>query len=286
MRSGLLSKSRNLSGILTICLLCIFSPHAWAHETGSQPSTTFSISNVNLISTGPFKPGDLLVFDLVTNLPKEQFHFIQVSGECLAYPAEWHEGTERSYLNNSRSKSGQAVAVISSGCTDGEHAIQEVMLVAKDNTYSRVTKDSVILPRYSITKGHFLSTPPSTKLSDSINLSSLPKSLKLGRDGVSRIVTLPRTTDHGQTISWTALGNCQFIREYGLSDLGGQVTANKPGKCSLSANTPWGSHTYKPINVAVEVSIYSKSALTCRKNASNLVIYTEATKCPKGYVKK
>ena len=286
MRERMRSKSALLIGSLVTSLLFISSHSVQAHETGSVPSTSFSISNVSLISQGPFKPGDLVFFELTTDLPKDQFHFIQVTGECLTYAAEWHEGNERSYLNNARAKLGQAVAVISSGCTDGEHTIQEVVLVAKDNTYSRLTGESANLPRYIITKGHFVSDPPSAKLRDSIILSSLSKSLKLARNGMVKILTLPRVTEYGQTISWTAIGNCQITREFGLSDLGGQVTANKPGKCSLSANTPWGSNLFHPVNIAVEVSVYSKNALSCIKNNSVIIHYTEQTKCPRGYVKK
>jgi hypothetical protein len=281
--------SRSWSGLLTsymVASLLFIFPSAHAHETGSLPSTTFSISNVNLISKGPFQPGDLVFFDLITDLPKDQFHFIQIAGECLTYAAEWHEGNERSFINNERTKLGQAVAVISSGCTDGEHAIQEVLLVAKDNTYSRITGESANLPRYVTTNGHFVSDPPRTKLNDSIDLSSLSKSLKLSRNGMVKILTLPRITENGQTISWTAIGNCKITREHGLNDLGGQVTTNKPGKCSLSANTPWGSNLFKPVNIAREVSVYSKNAIPCQKNGSNLIYYTEKAKCPKGYVKR
>lgn len=266
-----------LSGIL------VASPSAQAHETGSTPATQFNLSAVNLTTDGPFKPGDLLTFEVITNLPMSEFHFIQVTGSCLAYPAEWHDGTENAYLNNSKSNLAQAVAVVSSGCLDGIHSVEEVMLVAKDNSFARITSEDFDLPKYSITNGQFVATPPSTKTADSIGLVSIPKAVKLASTGSTKVITIPRLTSKGQTISWTALGSCAIKREHGMSDLGGQVIASKVGKCFLSANTPWGSHLYNSVNIASEVSIYSKNALVCKRSKDNAIVYTEASKCPKGY---
>ena len=260
------------------------SSGAQAHETGSMPSTSFTISQVNLLSKAPVKPGDLLTFELKTELPISQFHFIQVTGSCLTYPAEWHDGTENAYLNNSKTNLAQAVAVVSSGCLDGMHAIEEVLLVAKDNSFARITSEDADLPKYFVTKGQFVATPPSTKSADSISLVSIPKALKLASAGSTKVFTVPRLTAKGQTISWTALGSCAIKREHGMSDLGGQAIASKVGKCFLSANTPWGSHLYNPVNIALEVSIYSKNALSCKRSKGNAIIYTEASNCPKGYV--
>ena len=279
-------KSTRALGSGLMAGLFLLSNPAQAHETGSTMTTSFNLSGVQLISNGPFKPGDLLTFELVTDLPKSEFHFIQVTGDCLAYPAEWHEGAEDAYLNNSKTKQGQAVAVVSSGCVDGEHAIQEVMLVAKDNTFARLTSESAILPSYQISKGHFVATPPPSKLSDSINLISLQRSQKLAKNGRVIVATLPRLSANGQTLSWTALGSCKLKREFGLSDLGGQVIAAKAGKCSISANTPWGSHLYSPVNNAIEITIYSKNAIRCVNTRTKVIAYTESPKCPNGYVKK
>lgn len=279
------SKGAQALGSALMAGLFLLSNTAQAHETGSTPTTSFTLSGVNLTSTGPFKPGDLLTFELITDLPKSEFHFIQVTGDCLTYAAEWHEGTEGAYLNASKVKQSQAVAVVSSGCIDGEHGIREVMLVARDNTFARLTSESATLPTYLISKGHFVSTPPTSKMGDSINLNSLQKAQKLTKNGVVSVATLPRLTSNGQTISWTALGSCKVKREFGLSDLGGEVIATKAGKCNISANTPWGSHLFKPVNIAIEINIYSKKAILCLKS-KKIAIYSESPQCPKGYVKK
>lgn len=259
---------------------------AAAHQTPSELSTTFSISGIKLTPKGPFKPGDLITFEVVSNLPLDQFHFMQITGECLTYPAEWHEGSEGSYLDNSRAKLGKAVAVVSSGCQDGEHLIQEVFLISRENAYARLTSDSATLPKYEITQGHFVASQPREKKSDSLIIPNLPKATKLAANGYANIANLPRVTSHGQTISWTALGACRIKKEFGQSDLGGQVIADKRGKCHMSANTPWGSHLYNPVNIALEVSIYSSNALECRLIKGKTVLYTEVSKCPKGYMKK
>lgn len=266
--------------------MALGAPGAHAHSSAGTPTTQFSISEVKLLSTGPFKPGDLLKFELVTNLSKSEFHFIQISGECLTYPAEWHEGTEASFLDNSSAKANQAVAVVSSGCSNGLHRIQEVTLVSKDNTFARLTDLTATLPEYVVTRGHFVEGPASEKRSDSINLTSIPKVVKLAPNNLIRIGYLPRLTTNGQTISWTALGACKFIREFGMSDLGGRVIGTKIGKCSLSANTPWGSHLFNPVNIAFEVAVFSKNAVLCQQSKGKIITYTESSKCPKGFVKR
>jgi len=284
MKKVVRSRALLVSAILT-CFSAV-SPIAVGHQAGSTISTEFSILGINLAEQGPFEPGDVLTFDLVTNLPKDQFHFIQVSGECLAYPAEWHDGTESDYVNNTYSRLAKAVAVVSSGCSDGEHSIQEVMLVAKDNTYARLQGDSSKLPKYTISKGHLLSTVQTEKMIDSIDLKSVPASFSLAKKAELKVLTVPRITNKGQTISWTAIGACQLKRELGSTDLGGLIVATKPGTCTIGANTPWGSHLYNPVNLTREVSIYSSKAIKCQLRNGKKLIYLETSKCPKGYVKK
>jgi len=286
--SAMKKASRSRALLVSAILTCISaaSPIAVGHEAGSTISTEFSITGINLVEKGPFEPGDVLAFELITDLPKDQFHFIQISGECLAYPAEWHEGTGDSFINSSYSRVAKAVAVVSSGCSDGEHSIQEVMLVAKDNTYARLLGDSSKLPKYTISKGHFVSTLQAEKKNDSIDLKTVPASFILAKKGELKILNVPRLTNKGQTISWTAIGACQFKREFGSTDLGGLIVATKPGTCTISANTPWGSHLFNPVNLAKEVSIYSSKAIKCQLKNGKKLIYLETSKCPKGYVKK
>jgi hypothetical protein len=280
--------SRSRALLVSAILTCIStaSPIAVGHEAGSTISTEFSITGIDLVEKGPFEPGDVLAFELTTDLPKDQFHFIQISGECLAYPAEWHEGTEDRFINSSYSRVAKAVAVVSSGCSDGEHSIQEVMLVAKDNTYARLLGDSNKLPKYTISKGHFVSTLQAEKTNDSIDLKTVPASLVLAKKGELKILNVPRLTNKGQTISWTAIGACQLKRELGSTDLGGLIVATKPGTCTISANTPWGSHLFNPVNLAKEVSVFSSKAIKCQLRNGKKIIYLETSKCPKGYVKK
>lgn len=260
-------------------------PVANAHIEDGKITQSFQIKAVNVLSKGPFLPGDLIVFNVVSDLPKVKRQWIQVTADCLAYPAEWHQGTEDNFVIEEYVKKGQATAVISSGCLNGVHKVTEIILSDMDNNYTRVTSVELELPTFVVSKGHLLAGSSSRRLKkDSMRQLRIPSQIKLVKDKErSRILSLPRTTDGGQTLDWVATGECGIRRLTGASDLGGELWASDQGLCVLSVNTPWGSNLYQPLNQAATIEVFPSTAISCQPSSRKIVKFVVGSRCPKGY---
>lgn len=254
------------------------------HEQVGEPSTDFRINSVSVVTKGPYKPGDLIVFSVNTNLPKSRTHFIQASGECLAYPAEWHEDTEENFEDASFVKRIQLVAVISSGCIDGIHSLNEVLVFDKNNSFTSATINQTNLPRFQVNAGQLFFEGPRNELRpDSIVKLKIPSQIRLDK-GVKelKIASLPRISDGGQTLDWSATGSCRIKKFKGQSDLGGQLYGLGKGSCVVSVNTPWGSNIYLPINQAKGIELFPSTALLCSAISTNQKAFYLGKSCPKG----
>ncbi len=274
--------------VLALLTALFSTAPATADETATHPATTYTIDQVIEITQGPYKPGDLIAFDIKTKLPRSEMHYFQVTGECLSRPATWHTGTENKFVDNRYSRQGYAVAAVTSGCTDGLHQVLEVEIEDADKGYARIAYDgNTTILSYQTIQGHlFANADNSLRKSDSIATKSLPLSLKMKSSKSMKIWALPGITTNQQTINWVANGKCKFRRGQGEGDVNGDLYALAPGKCFISANTPWGSNLFEPVNIAFEIRIYSSKALLCVNKANKKQVYLEKPKCPKGYVKK
>lgn len=284
-------ETRNTTFVATLVAAVIaltVTSSARADETYTHPATTYKIDQVIEMTKGPYQPGDLIAFDVKTALPRDQFHFFQVTGECLSAPAAWHIGTENKFVNNDLVRKGYAVATVTSGCTDGVRQVLEVEIEDSDKGYARIAYDgeSSILS-YVVTNGHlFPNADNSLRKPDSISTKNLPSAIRMSSQRPFKVWTLPGLTKNGQTINWVANGVCKFRRGQGEGDINGDLVAKAPGKCYLSANTPWGSNLFQPVNIAMEIKIYPHTALLCINQKNKKLLYTEKALCPKGYTKK
>lgn len=264
-----------------------FIPNAYAHIENGTLTDSFRITSVTIVSKGPYEPGDVIAFAVVSDLPAAQRQWIQVTAECLAYPAEWHQATEEKFVVRKFAGKGQATAVISSGCLSGVHQVTEVMLSDVGNNYTRVTSEETTLPSFTVAKGHLQVQSAGTRLKrDALKRIRIPAQFKIDpRSEQSAILTLPRTTDGGQTLDWVATGECGIRRLTGASDLGGVLWASGQGLCVLAFNTPWGSNIYQPLNQAATIEVFPASALSCQSRSNRTVRLVIGSRCPKGYKK-
>lgn len=274
--------------VFAILASTLLSTPALADETSTHPATGYAVDGVIEVSRGPYKPGDVIVFDIQTTLLREDMHYFQVTGECFTAPAEWHIGTEKSFLDNRYASKGYAVATISSGCIDGIHQILEVEIEDKDQGFARMSYDGTnSIASFRVSGGQLRAgSDNSSRKADSIIAKTLPLSLRMKSTGPIQIWNLPRLTTQKQTISWAVNGKCQFKRGEGAGDNGGRLIALAPGKCNIAANTPWGSNLFNPVNIAWEIRIYSSKAVLCVNKKNKKQFYLEKAKCPKGYAKK
>jgi hypothetical protein len=191
-------------------------------------------------------------------------------------------------VDNRYSRQGYAVAAVTSGCTDGIHQVLEVEIEDTDHGYARIAFDGInSILKFQTTQGQlFPGADNSLRKSDSIATKTLPLSVKMKSNKALKIWSLPGLTSNKQTINWVANGKCKFRRALGEGDVSGDLLGLMPGKCYISANTPWGSNLFQPVNVAFEIKIYSAKASLCVNKKNKKQVYIEKPKCPKGYVKK
>lgn len=275
---------------IAVTLACwLISPAStWADETSTHPATSYQIDGIIEITKGPYKPGDPIAFDIKTSLPRQDFHYFQVSGECFVAPAEWHIGSENLFLDNQFVRKGYALSIISSGCTDGLHQVTEVELEDKDQGFARITiNENQPIHTFSTVGGQLrIGSDNSARKSDSINNKTLPLSVRMKSKSPYKFWTLSRLTSQKQTISWAVNGKCSLKRNLGAADIGGDIFATAPGKCYIAANTPWGSNLFNPVNMAWEIRIYSSDALLCVDRKTKKQIFADKSKCPMGYLKR
>lgn len=270
---------------LSLVLSAILVPSAQAHIENGALSDSFRINSLKIVSKGPYSPGDLIVFNVVSDLPVTQRLWIQVTADCLAYPAEWHQGTDANFVEEKFARRAQATGVISSGCVSGVHQVTEVLLSDLSNNYTRVTSEDFKLPTFVVSKGHLrLETTGLQLKKDSLKSIKVPSQIRLN-SGLEQtvIIALPRVTDGGQTLDWVTTGECGIRRLTGASDLGGVLWASNQGICVLSSNTPWGSNLYRPLNQAVAIEVFPSTAISCQPTSRKVVKFVVGSKCPKGY---
>lgn len=274
-----------LPALLPLVLSAILVPSAQAHIENGTLTESFRINSLKIVSKGPYLPGDVIVFNVGSDLPVAQRQWIQVTADCLAYPAEWHQGTYENFVEEKFAKRAQATAVISSGCVSGVHRVTEVLLSDLSNNYTRVTSEDFKLPTFVVSKGHLRLESTGLQLrKDSLKSIKVPSEVKLNA-GLEQtaIIALPRVTDGGQTLDWVTTGECGIRRLTGASDLGGVLWASNQGICVLSSNTPWGSNLYRPLNQAVAIEVFPSTALSCRSKAKKGSKFVVGSQCPKGY---
>jgi hypothetical protein len=273
--------------LLPICLLSSMLVPSHAHLEGATLSETLKISSVEILSEGPFRPGDVIAFKVISDLPLKQRQWVQVTADCLAYPAEWHRETEADFIDKKLVKKGIATAIIASGCTSGEHRVYEVLLSDIENNYTRLTLEDSSLPTFEVRLGHLQDKGQSSLLkSDSLSKLKFPSGIRLKKSSSrTEIITLPRVTDGGQTLEWVTSGPCGLQKLSGSSDLGGVLWASAAGTCVLSVNTPWGSNLYQPLNRAIAIEVFPETAVLCRSKSTKRTTFVDAGPCPKGFKK-
>lgn len=261
------------------------APGSQADQTATHIATHYTIDQVVEITKGPYKPGDIIAFGIKTKLPLSEIHYFEVTGECFSRPTTWHRGTENKFVDNSYSRQGYAVAVITSGCSDGVHQVLEVEVEDTNQGLVRVSFDGEnSLLSYKTINGHLVPNVDNSKRkADSISTQTLPLNVRMTSNRSLKIWDLPGLTVNQQTINWVANGACKFRRGLGEGDVSGRLIAINPGKCYISANTPWGSNLFQPVNVAFEINVFSPKALSCSEKKSKKQVYVEASRCPKGY---
>jgi len=285
VKGTLTSRPLRVVAVISVLLTFLVTPTTQAHLENGTFTESFKIASLKILSKGPYKPGDVIVFSVDSNLPIRQRQWIQVTADCLTYPAEWHSGTEESFLVEKFAKRAQATAVISSGCSSGVQKVTEVMLADVQNNYTRVTTEDATLPTFVVTKGHLRANATSVSLKkDSIAKLRIPQQVRLKRNSKqTTFLTLPRITDGGQTLDWVATGECGITRTTGATDLGGALWASGPSVCALALNTPWGSNLYQALNQAFSIEVFPATALSCQSKSNKKIKYVNSARCPKGF---
>ena len=258
--------------IAILCLLTLI-PVAQIDTATGDTANPPVITSVTQLSTGPYKPGDVLTVRVNYTGGNPGLSSITVEAPQI-FPAsssiKWSidklnngilEGTTFGLKQRIRPSSKYGNGVVSrvlSGCSN-ENYIMNVQITdltrlsdekrtwKEQNIFKLIGNlDYKIVSDFCIPVGQVL--PP--KIPDEIDLSNLGSNLEYSSKKQFSYL-LPRTSRYGQPIIWSTDGACMVEVDF-PEDAGGTLVTEKTGDCRLSAymETPTDKYESPKINSA------------------------------------
>ena len=231
------------------------------------------ITSVTQLSTGPYKPGDVLTVRVNYTGGNPGLSSITVEARKL-FPASTAIKWSTDRLNNgileytafglkqrirpSNKYGNGVVSRVLSGCSSDEYIYSaQITDLTRLGDYKITWKeqkvfqllgnlDYKILSDFCIPVGQVL--PP--RIPDEIDLANLGSNLEYSSKKQFSYL-LPRTSKYGQPIVWSADGACMVEVDF-PEDVGGTLVTEKTGDCRLSAymETPTDKYESPKINSA------------------------------------
>lgn len=258
--------------IAILCLLALL-PVAQIDTATGDTANPPVITSVTQLSTGPYKPGDVLTVRVNYTGGNPGLNSISVAARNL-FPASTEMNWSTNKLNNgileytafglkqrirpSNKYGNGVVSRVLTGCT-----IDQYIYSAKITDLTRLGDEKItwkeqnifklsgnldykIVSDFCIPVGQVL--PP--KIADEINLANLGSNLEYSNKKQFSYL-LPRTSKYGQPIVWSADGACMVEVDF-PEDVGGTLVTEKTGDCRLSAymETPTDKYESPKINSA------------------------------------
>lgn len=240
---------------IIFCLVAIFPITQIETATGDTANPPV-ITSVTQLSSGPYKPGDVLTVRVDYTGGNPGLSSITVAARNL-FPASIDMNWSATKLNNgileytafglkqrirpSNKYGNGIVSRVLSGCnsdnyiyraqiTDLTRLGDEKITWKEQNIFKLPGNlDYKIVSDFCIPVGQVL--PPKTP--DEIDLTNLGSSLEFMSNKQTSYV-LPRTSKYGQPIIWSADGACMVEVDF-PEDAGGNLITEKTGDCRLSA---------------------------------------------------
>lgn len=260
---------RKLAILYVLALIHIVQVDTATGDTANPPV----ITSVTQLSTGPYKPGDVLTVRVNFTGGNPGLSSIEVGARQL-YPAStsmnWSDfrvkngildyvafGLKQRIRPSNKYGNG-IVSRVLSGCS-GDFYIYSAKIIDltrlsdekitwKEQNISRLAGnlDYKIISDFCIPVGQVL--PP--RIPDEIDLLNLGSNLEYSSKKQFSY-TLPRTSKYGQPIVWSADGACMVEVDF-PEDAGGTLVTEKTGDCRLSAymETPTDKYESPTINSA------------------------------------
>jgi hypothetical protein len=253
-----------------LCLVAIFPITQIETATGDTANPPV-ITSVTQLSSGPYKPGDVLTVRVDYTGGNPGLSSITVAARNL-FPASIDMNWSATKLNNgileytafglkqrirpSNKYGNGIVSRVLSGCnsdnyiyraqiTDLTRLGDEKITWKEQNIFKLPGNlDYKIVSDFCIPVGQVL--PPKTP--DEIDLTNLGSNLEFSSKKQTSYV-LPRTSKYGQPIIWSADGACMVEVDF-PEDAGGSLVTEKTGDCRLSAymETPTDKYESPKIN--------------------------------------
>jgi hypothetical protein len=273
-------KRRLIFGVALFMSLSIMAAPAAVADNANPPK----ILSVVQVTKGPYKPGDVITFQINTTGGNPGLNSVVLRGGCLNWiygsgDIRWELNSKldpielfgwQQYVNPGTSSTSSLIkAVVSSSCADGTYKLVDVYvgdLTQLETRFENVNDASL---NYVVQGG--LLVPPGIvrpePRADSIELKSLSNTLIYA--GAQMSFSLPRTSQGGQVLNWLSSGNCRVTIPF-KGDVGGELTITGPGTCKLraalrgpvdvySAPTFVSDVTFKANNAGFEAAIFVES---------------------------
>ncbi len=258
--------------IVILCLLALV-PVAQVDTATGDTANPPVITSVTQVSSGPYKPGDVLTVRVNYTGGNPGLSSISVAARNL-FPASTEMNWSTNKLNNgvleytafglkqrirpSNKYGNGIVSRVLTGCTSDQYIysakitdqtrLGDEKITWKEQNIFRLlgNLDYKIVSDFCIPVGQVL--PP--KIADEIDLSHLGTNLEHSSKKQFSYI-LPRTSKYGQPIIWSSDGACMVEVDF-PEDVGGTLVTEKTGDCRLSVymETPTDKYESPKINSA------------------------------------
>ena len=254
---------------LAILVILAFSNLSIAEADTANPP---KIGSVVQITSGPYKPGDVIVFDVNITGGNPAIKFVSVNGECLSSYNRWGNSKYLNWKFTDFNPNYYAVnrisATIQANCVSGLHSLTSIEVIdATDLSASAFGGAFGGISgafKYEVINGQLIapgSIRPEPK-SDSVDLSMIPTTIEFSGSTLS--IKLPRLSLGGNNLGWTgnpasdAATICRIRREF-PGDNGYSLEITGPGNCNLQVGTS-ATHLYSATFKELSTKIIDKAA--------------------------
>lgn len=262
---------------VAILLILTIIPAAQINAANGDTANPPVITSVTQLSSGPYKPGDVLTVRVNYTGGNPGLSSIAVAARNL-FPASSEMKWSTDRLNNgileytafgfkqrirpSNKYGNGVVSRVLNGCTSDQYIysaqitdqtrLGDEKITWKEQEIFKLpgNLDYKIISDFCIPAGQIL--PP--KIPDEIDLTNLGKTLEFSKNKQISYI-LPRTSKYGQPIIWSSDGACMVEVDF-PEDAGGTLVTEGFGDCRLSVymETPTDKYDSPKINSSITFS--------------------------------
>jgi hypothetical protein len=259
---------------VTFLTLILFSFSALFLTTGANADSANppKIGSIVQVTSGPYKPGDIITFDVNVTGGSPAIKIINIAGECIGLDNYWANVPYVSWkftdYNSTYFAPNRISAIIKGNCVSGIRKIQYVTVqdVTDLSTTMRGDGFGELTGAFSYEVIGGLDLAPGVvrppMQGDSVDIPALTKTIEYSGNTMS--IPLPRLSKGGNTLRWTgtpaseAASFCRIRKEF-PGDTGYSLEITGPGRCNFGVETI-ATTLFRESSTEYSITIESKPA--------------------------